>query len=117
MCEMEEKQIEEMLKCICMNCRYFMRCNDDTIYKGERFSEILKKGCSIWRHGEAIYNAGYRKQSEGEWVWINQAISYLEPPYGDTCKCSLCKFEIDVSESNYKYCPNCGARMKSDVKE
>lgn len=60
----------------------------------------------------ALYNAGYRKQSAGKWIWINQATGYLEPPYGDTCKCSLCEFVIDISESNYIFCPNCGARMK-----
>lgn len=63
---------------------------------------------------KALYFAKYRKQSEGKWIWINQAKGYLEPPYGDTCKCSLCEFEIDVSESNYNFCPNCGAKMKGE---
>ncbi len=58
----------------------------------------------------------------GEWIFINQAKGYLEPPYGDTLKCSLCEFVIDVSEGNYKYCPHCGAKMdgekcaKTDIK-
>lgn len=47
----------------------------------------------------------------GKWLWINQAKGYLEPPYGDTCKCSACGYVIDVSETNFKYCPECGTRM------
>jgi len=47
----------------------------------------------------------------GKWIWINQATGYLEPPYGDTCKCSECEFIIDVSETHFKYCPNCGTKM------
>jgi hypothetical protein len=61
---------------------------------------------------EKMFDRGWIKQSEGEWIWINQAKGYLEPPYGDTCKCSLCEFVIDISESNYNFCPNCGAKMK-----
>jgi hypothetical protein len=68
--------------------------------------------CMVRLDAEWIYDAGYRKQSEGKWIWINQATGYLEPPFGDTCKCSLCEFEIDVSETHYKFCPNCGAKMK-----
>lgn len=70
------------------------------------------KKCIPEYNAERLYNAGYRKQSVGKWIWINQATGYLEPPYGDTCKCSLCEFVIDISESNYNFCPNCGARMK-----
>lgn len=54
------------------------------------------------------------KQNKGKWIWIDQAIGYLDPPYGDTCKCSLCGFVIDISNSYYKYCPNCGARMNGE---
>ena len=57
----------------------------------------------------------YPFTKEGKWVWINQAKDYLEPPYGDTCKCSVCEYEIDVSEAHYKYCPNCGAKMNTEV--
>ena len=47
----------------------------------------------------------------GKWEFINQTTGYLEPPYGDTCKCSECGFIIDVSETYYKHCPKCGTRM------
>lgn len=53
----------------------------------------------------------------GKWEFINQAVGYLEPPYGDTAKCSLCGFVIDVSEMGYKYCPDCGAKMDGERRE
>ena len=93
----KEKQIEEMAKDV----------SRSIVWNRNEYATI---DCL-----ETAYNLslkGYRKQSEGEWIWINQATGYLEPPYGDTCKCSLCDFVIDVSESNYNFCPNCGAKMK-----
>ena len=38
-----EKQIEKMMKSVCMNCRYFMRCNDDAMCDGRTLSEILRE--------------------------------------------------------------------------
>ena len=46
-----------------------------------------------------------------KWEPIVIQESYLDPPYCDTCKCSVCEYEIDVSETVYNYCPNCGAKM------
>lgn len=60
----EEKQIEKMLKCICMGCRNFMRCNDDTMYGSKKLSEVMREECSIYKLGEALYNAVYREQTE-----------------------------------------------------
>ena len=47
----------------------------------------------------------------GEWMPIVIQENYFDPPYCDTCKCSMCEYEIDVSETVYNYCPNCGAKM------
>ena len=47
----------------------------------------------------------------GEWIPIVIQENYFDPPYCDTCKCSICGYEIDVSETIYNYCPNCGAKM------
>lgn len=60
-------------------------------------------------HAEALYNAGYRKQSEGEWqIAVN--------PVEATFICSNCHWfytEADPkAETEYKYCPYCGAKMK-----
>lgn len=47
----------------------------------------------------------------GEWVLIVERSDYLEPPSCDTAKCSICGRKIDVSETGFKYCPYCGAKM------
>lgn len=52
----------------------------------------------------------------GYWKFINQATNYLEAPYGDTCHCSVCGFQIDVSETHFKRCPECGAKMDGERK-
>ena len=58
-----------------------------------------------WLATEA-YNAGYRKQSEGEWIF-NKGRTYGEPAY----YCSNCS--EGASDYGYdKFCPNCGAKMK-----
>lgn len=60
---------------------------------------------------EALYTAGYRKQSEGEWI---------DKPTGAYGRwqswCSACGKHSGIGgiESNRHkpFCPNCGARMK-----
>ena len=104
----EDKQIEKMLKSICMDCRYFTRCNDDTMCGGEKLSKVLRERCSTWKIGEAIYNAGYRKQRKGQWISVVGDVIF---------KCSLCEAEISTSwdyenEDMFSYCPVCGASMK-----
>ena len=56
---------------------------------------------------EYLVEQGYRKQVQGEWQPVMQELNYY-----DTCKCSVCEFEIDISQTDYKYCPNCSAKMK-----
>ena len=62
--------------------------------------------CETDRLVNAIYNAGYRKQSEGEWVF-NRGRTYGEPAY----YCSEC-FKGESAYGFDNFCPNCGARMK-----
>ena len=51
---------------------------------------------------EHLCNAGYRKQSVGEWIKkYDKAPRYV---------CSACNHLFNNKE--YKYCPNCGAHMK-----
>lgn len=96
----KEKQIEEMVKFVCMNCRYFMQCNDDTMCDGRTLSEILKEGCWTLKYAEKLYNKGYRKQSEGEW----------REDFDGDCYCTACGYYPKKDVKNF--CPNCGAKMK-----
>lgn len=54
-----------------------------------------------------LYNAGYRKQSEGEWLPTCD-----NHPLVNKYKCSCC------GEKNLRgnFCPNCGAHMKGGAK-
>lgn len=56
-----------------------------------------------------LYDEGYHKNEQGEWKPIMQELNYC-----DTLECSVCEFVIDISEGDYKYCPNCGAKMKGN---
>ena len=55
---------------------------------------------------EALYNAGYRRQSDGEWekrtfiIFDSEKVGY---------NCSECNTTWDTET---KFCPNCGAKMK-----
>lgn len=52
-----------------------------------------------------LVNKGYRKQNEGEWIWVENGEADCEKYW----VCSVCK-EHDFVKS--KFCPNCGAKMK-----
>lgn len=52
---------------------------------------------------EKLYNAGYRKQSEGRWKGAGLG-DYL---------CSVC-WSVYSGGDEYNFCPNCGTRMKGD---
>ena len=82
-----DKQIEEMAK---------------DIIDVETLTEVLWS-FDIEDIAEVLYNAGYRKQREGEWVYQEYSMGHY------VGKCSLCECEADMT----KYCPNCGAKMKN----
>jgi predicted nucleic acid-binding Zn ribbon protein len=87
-----EKQIEEMKYDICTAADYcYGACEE----------------CNLGRLAEHLYNAGYRKQSEGEWK------------YDEDCECYVCSVCGHSALNNYRllstpsnFCPNCGAKMK-----
>lgn len=79
---------------------------------------IHDKECSMTKVYEALYDAGYRKQVEGQ--WISTKIPTGVEAYGIRevqiyPKCSMCGYMVDVSEWHFNYCPNCGAKMKGGV--
>ena len=54
-----------------------------------------------------LYHAGYRKQSEGEWIF---KLTYYE---ADECNCSVCGQLMTTAKGvRMNYCPNCGTKMK-----
>ena len=63
--------------------------------------------CDALRYAERAVEAGYCKQSEGEWI-SNELGGYKYAFY-----CSECGW-VDGYPFNdrHKFCPNCGAKMK-----
>ena len=53
------------------------------------------------------------KEECGEWQFVDESTNYLEPPTGDMCKCSMCGYKIDVSETHLEQCPDCGVKMNT----
>lgn len=91
----QEKQIEEMAKIIASSCyKSCSECNSEAI-DGTACIEV--------RSAEALYNAGYRKQIEGE--WIRDTTSKFYHRYN----CSVCNYRL-VGEPT-KFCPDCGVHM------
>lgn len=90
----KEKQIEEMAKLIAVQRMY--GCNEkDTC---DMSCQVYKCGCIPYEDATILYNAGYRKQSEGEWV----------DNYNGTFTCTVCGGHA----SKMNYCGRCGAKMK-----
>jgi hypothetical protein len=87
----KEKQIDEMAKDLC-----------DIECKGMKCGICDSYGCEYRMQAEALYNANYRKQSEGFWLKDDR-------PYGGYI-CSVCGDSTRFYTENF--CPNCGAKMK-----
>ena len=87
-----ENQIEEMAKATMKHCEIDNQCGS---CHWTTCNECLS---------EVLYNSGYRKQNEGEWI-------SLEPEIG-LFACSLCDHRILRAKCNF--CPNCGAKMKGE---
>lgn len=89
----DKKQIDEMAKIIASSCyKSCLECNSEAI-DGAACIEV--------RSAEALYNAGYRKQSEGRWI-----------KHRNEKTCSQCKFVYYSNNDDWNFCPNCCAKMK-----
>ena len=96
------KQIEEMAKICTDKCR---DCHNDECRKTTKSQHCI---------AEALYTAGYRKQSEGTWMTYHctnggnsqrgRTIIYK------TYTCDACGKSNGRHRTNF--CPNCGAKMK-----
>lgn len=80
--------------------------------------KLVESDCTPFDKQEALDNlcsiptADVYEVKHGKWIFINQATNYLESPCGDTCRCSICGYEIDVSDTySFRYCPHCDAKM------
>lgn len=91
----KEKQIEEMALDICKS--RLVAEDGDACRKCRQHNNCLYQEIAY-----GLYNAGYRKQSEGEWI---------EQAYGEL-KCSECGIIQEDYPHRYNFCPNCGAKMK-----
>ena len=69
--------------------------------------------CETERLVNAIYNAGYRKQSVGEWK-EHVRVSKEGKPLLRHYQCNLCGVYL-ATQANF--CPNCGAKMKGEPHE
>ena len=94
----EEKRIEEMAKLIAVKRGY--GCNEQD--HCDMSCQVFKVGCIPYEDAEILYNEGYRKQSEGEWI-------IKKGGYYQRLVCSVCE---KLSIATFDYCPNCGAKMK-----
>lgn len=69
----------------------------------------FKKHCSKIDDATDLYNAGYRKQKEGEWITSDiPQEKYVCSVCGGACW--YYDYQGDVAKS--RYCPNCGSKMK-----
>lgn len=78
---------------------------------------------AITMGGVAILNnfpaADVVERKKGQWVeqeeWTGvEAFGFKEMVVG-SFKCSACGFVVDVSEGNFNFCPNCGAKMDGGI--
>lgn len=82
---MSKEQIEETAKAIDEFCQKEL---------GTEFNDDI-----LTNFAKHLYNADYRKQSEGEWFDKGSL----------SCRCSRCGGK---SNKESRFCPNCGAKMK-----
>lgn len=102
-CENCNDHLEEIAKILwsdcgdCTECLYFHK-------------EINGVDACYFKYAEMIYNAGYRKQSEGKWVNNHCSVCGMTPIGDEIWE------RLDITPPRYELfmdsCPICGARMK-----
>ena len=94
----KEKQIEEMAKILLDvgESYYGLKCDENVAM------------CEAY----ALYNAGYRKQSKGEWICEKEETVWSETLLHEHCSECGRKFTRTDKQVPINFCPNCGAKMK-----
>ncbi len=58
------------------------------------------------------------EQKHGKWIPVEEETGVEAFGFKEKAvvyfRCSICDKEVDVSEGNFKYCPNCGVRMDGE---
>jgi DNA-directed RNA polymerase subunit RPC12/RpoP len=85
--------------------------------EAEMRQTVTKKHPSILK-AEALYNAGYRKQSVGEWVRQEKEKGKVTPE----AVCSNCGRDVEYQVIDGRwafenYCPHCGSRNRGEENE
>lgn len=101
----ERQIIEETARDI---CNLTVSC-EECVMLAHKTGQSKEQYCKAMRYAERAYNAGYRRQREGEWIKQVKVArqSSLKPLY--YYQCNLCGVYL-AKQANY--CPNCGAKMK-----
>ena len=89
------EQIEEMARMLCGQIKSCTEC-------------AIHKPCLMMNCVTILYNAGYRKQSEGE--WDDNIIGFCNICMN--CGAIVERSAIKNNSGKLNFCPNCGARMK-----
>lgn len=84
----EAKRIEEIANDINMHC-----CSLAEQFCGETSCNACLTNF--------LYNVGYRKHNKGNWE-----------KYGNKRTCSKCNFTYFTGDDGFKYCPECGVKVR-----
>lgn len=96
----EEKQIEEMARFVCSSFHGHHDCENCSLYE--------ERCCVSFCAARRLYNASYRKQSEGE--WREDVIAFCN--VCSRCQAKVDRYAIKCNSGKLHFCPNCGAKMK-----
>lgn len=71
-------------------------------------NHIMASHVILEDYAEQLYNAGYRKQIDGEWEARTDVVGFV--------RCSVCKdfnvYDEWADGKKWNFCPHCGAKMK-----
>ena len=115
----EKQAIEEMAKDLCIPVMRFLPWVNCEMCENNG-TDIEQ--CLFHKYAKILTKAGYRKQSEGEWEFVEKEAFWIcnmeeslktgKPTKELMPVCSVCKTLFGKIVLEFKFCPNCGAKMK-----